>query len=320
MIAIGISTAMSGCVTTRDAGTGDKLSSLPRSQIVQQSGAKSAIYSAKPRSYWVAMRSNNEVPAKQRMYAALATSEAQAAEDMARSYLEQQPGDTEVTLVLATALAMQKEYHLAAYYARRVEKEQPGNAAALNIRGLATMLMPGNRVSDYQSAMTLFRESFDNDEAQIAAGMNLGFLHMELGAADQAEGVFSQVVNRCGACPVAQIGYGVASARLAKFDQAKQAFERALEKSPNHPTALYHLALVYQNGYNDKKNAVSYLEKLVDHGQRDALMAERAQTVLRKLKGEATHDERIASAAEDNARDANLLMISSEFTDEESDD
>ena len=95
------------------------------------------------------------------------------------------------------------------------------------------------------------------------------------------------------------------------------AFERALKKSPNHPTALYHLALVHKNGYNNRKAAASYLEKLIASGQRDIATVERAQTVLRKLNGEYSPDERIANAAEQNAKDAELLMISSSFSDDD---
>src|SRR5690606_27569991 len=92
---------------------------------------------------------------------------------------------------------------------------------------------------------------------------NLGNLQLELGNATAASATFQQVVDRCGRCTVGLMGYGVASSRSGKYADATKAFDEVLSKNPNHGAALYNLALVQKNGYNNHKQAEKYLETML---------------------------------------------------------
>lgn len=277
--------------------------------VVQQTGRKEPTVSAHDRRFWLDMRQGRS--ALPQMSGALATGESTATVELARSYLAKRPGDTNALIMMASALAMSRNYELAAYYAALVEKALPGNAAALNIKGMATMLQPKARIADFQKAESLFLQAFNADQGQIAAGLNLGALQLELGNAAAAATTFGEVSKRCQQCSVAMMGYGIASSRNKKFDAAKGAFEAVLKKNPSHAGALYNLALVHKNGYNNRKQAEKYLEHLLaDSRIKDPSARERAQTVLRSVKAEASPEERTMIADDADANDAELLMTS----------
>lgn len=322
VLALALSAA--ACTTFgRKGGTPDQ---APEGAVVHQPTLKDPVLSQHDRQYWVDLRQSKALMPK--LHGALATGEAEASVQLARSYLAKKPGDAQGLTMMAAALAMSRNYDLAAYYATLAERAQPGNAAALNIRGLAMMLGPNRRVADYQQAQELFRQSFDADGTQVAAGLNLGALALEIGNAQVATQAYEEVVERCNRCVAALMGYGVAMSRTLKWDQANAAFDEVLKKKPNHPGALYNLALVQKNGYNNGKQAEQFLFALLnDSGTKDVGLRERAHTVLRMIKGEATREERtmIADGEEGDAapsdkqpslgdeRDAELLMSGAEM-------
>lgn len=291
----------------------------PEQVVVGQPNRQGAVVSAHERQYWIGLRQSKK--ALPRIHGALATGEAEAAVDLARSYLAKHPGDVQGLTLLAAALAMSRNYEMADYYAGLALKLQPGNAAALNIRGVALMLQPKNRVADYRRAADYFERAIAGDDNQIAAGMNLGALQLELGDAAAALATYDGVVKRCGACAEGLMGQGIAASRSRSFDKAKAAFEAVLAKNARHPGALYHLALVHKNGYNDRKQAEKYLFALLNdsRGQADQYMKERAHSVLRAMKGEKDVEDRAMIADQDGApasdddKDAELLMSSSEM-------
>lgn len=309
--------AMTAC-TTMSKPSGGK--GLP---VVQQQGQKEPVVASQSRSYWLDMRQAKAV--LPRIDGALATGESQAAVDLARGYLAKHPGDAHAMTVLAAALALSRNYDLAAYYASVVERQHPGDAVALNIKGLAMMLQPKARASDYLRAADYFQRAMDADQSQIAPGLNLGGLQLEMGNAQAAALTFAKTAARCGGCTAANMGLGIAQERLKKHDAAVASFNAILGKSPNHAGALYNLALVYKNGYNDSKLAEKYLDQLLRKAKtRDPRLKDRAQTVLRSIKGEASHDERTAIAEDDgevappkgnDKEDAELLMSGAEFED-----
>jgi cytochrome c-type biogenesis protein CcmH/NrfG len=302
--------AASACTTFGGGKIADeRLGKDEKNVVVQQGNRAEPVISAHDRRYWLDMRqAKGTLP---RMSGALATGESAATIELAKHYLEQRPGDPDGLTMLATALAMARNYDLAAYYAALVEKARPGDGPALNIKGMATMLTPKARIEDFRRAAGYFEQAFAADKTQIAPGLNLGALQLELGNAAAAANTFGEVAKRCGQCAVAMMGYGVAASRSHQFDAAKTAFESVLKKNPLNAGALYNLALVYKNGYNNRKQAEKYLDQLLaDSRIKDPSARERAQTVLRSVKSEASGAERAMIADDADAKDAELLMTS----------
>ncbi len=308
LILLGTSVALgTACTTFGGAKISDE--KLKGDAVVAQGGRKEPVVSAHDRRYWLDMRQAKATLPK--MSGALATGESSAAIDLAREHLAKHPGDADALTMMATALAMSRNYDLAAYYAALVEKARPGDGVALNIKGMAAMLQAKARIADFRKAEGFFQQAFTADPGQIAPGLNLGALQLELGNAAAAAATFGEVAKRCHQCSVALMGYGIASSRRHQYAAAKGAFEAVLQKNPIHTGALYNLALVYRNGYNNKKQAEKYLDQLLtDSRIKDPSARERAQTVLRSVKAEASPEERTMIVDDADAKDAELLMTS----------
>ena len=325
ILALGMSA--SACTTLRSWRSVDE--KAPAGAVVTQVSRQEPLLSGHDRQYWLDLRQAKQLMPK--LQGALATGESEAGVQLARAYLVKRPGDPQGLTMLASALAMTKNYELADYYAMLAERAQTGNAAALNLRGLALMLGSNRKVADYQRAQEFFRQSFESDPTQIAAGLNAGALALEFGNPEAAAATFQSVVQRCDHCISGLMGLGLAKARTGKAADAVSAFQEVLNKKSNHPQALYNLALVYKNGYNDSKQAEKYLFALLnDSKTKNVALRERAHTVLRMIKGEASREERtmmvedevpqsggeaVKEASLGDERDAELLMTGSEMSD-----
>lgn len=270
--------------------------------VVSQIGDKGATISRRSRSYWLSQRDSKDLMARTK--GALATGDADAAESFARAYLAKHPGDAEGFAMLASALMLGRKYELAAYYAAEADRLQPGKSRILNIKGLANALGTQRTIHDYQGSLALFKQAFESDERNIAAGLNLGSLYLEMGNPTAAAEVYAKVSERCGQCVPAQMGLGVSLARTKRYSDSVQAFDLVLKRVPNHSGALYHLAVVYKNGLKNPKKAEGYLYAILQSkGERNAAVRERANTLLRAIKGEADPSDRVlASDDQDEKR------------------
>ena len=324
---------LGGCVTSsanKDDLTGDS-GLMPKGAgahraVVSQIGAKDPMLAPYPRAYWLDQRQAKALMPRAR--GALATGEASEVVAMAKARLSRNPSDPAALTMLSAALTMSHNYELAAYYASLLEQVQPGNAFALNIKGLASMLSPQATMADYRIAQDYFQKSMDADGSQVAAGLNLGSLQLELGNAAGAAAVFKTVADRCGECSAGMIGYGRALARSGDFSKAAGVFKEILAKHPHSSPALYNLALVYKNGFQDKAKAQSYLFAVIHNSRsKDQGMKDRAQIVLRSLSSQKSTEERsrmadempsrAGSAGVHGAEDAEILMTGLQADSEE---
>ena len=316
----GIALAASSCITLggKDAPKNpDSLAEAAQGDmIVQQPRSKTPVVSKFARGYWLDIRSGAK-SSIMRMHASLATGDASSAEGLARTYLEKNPGDADGLTVLAASLVLQKKYSMANYYAMRINKEVPGHPVADNIRGLAMMMKPGNRIKQFRQAKELFSAAFEGSGEQIAPGLNLGHLQLEMGNALAASETFAEVSNRCGKCIPGQMGVGIAASRSGKREEAVSAFESILDKKANHAKALYHLALVYKNRYNNSIKAQELLAQLLNKSQTNDLdLKDRADAVLNQMRGLASDESRTMLAEDEtnessDGDDAEALMTSS---------
>lgn len=255
--------------------------------IVMQPSMKRPLISAQDLNYWVHLKTKGP-HALARMRGQLATGDWEAAIQSGKAYLITSPDHPEAMMGLASAYAIGRRYEMAAYYANQVLKIQPTNSDALNILGLRLMMATGNRRADYQDAVNLFQRSMETDGTQIAAGLNLGHLQLELGLTSDAAGTFATTARRCGDCTSSLMGEGIASARSGKGEEAKSAFEKILGRDPNHAEAKYQLAMNYRNNLKDDRKATKFLQDIVSDAEgqyRDDLPVKRqANIALRRIK------------------------------------
>ena len=288
------------------------------SVTVQRMDQEQPVLAKIDRDQWIEIRKNSK-DERARLLATLGTREWEVAATEARAYLSQHPKDRAALMVLTTSLAMQKNYEMAAYYGDMLAKYYPGQADVLNIHGLTALHVPHGTIKDYRKALVAFEGSLQASETQIAAGLNLGHLYLEMGDAAKASATFATVRSRCADCTEATLGHGVAFMRLGKYSEARDAFSGILSKHPNHAQALYRLALVEKNGYNDNKKAESYLNQLLaksSEGEKE--VKRRANFMLRRIQAEANQAPMIANEPKHgSAKEIPEEIMNASFEDDE---
>lgn len=311
ILSISIMTVLSGACTTADKKNDSSDVVMADSGnvadvVVQQAGSERPVVSPVSRQYFVDARKN--LPGGEaKLFATLGTGSADTAEAEARSFLVKSPNNRSALIVLSSALVLQRKYPLAGFYAEQLERLEPGNPDALNIRGLASLYTARNSFLDYRRSAALFQKSFNASGSQIAAGLNLAHLQLEMGQAQAASDTFKQVTNRNRTCTQAWLGYGIAKTRMGDFKEATVALESILDRQKDHPEALYYLALVKKNGYNDNKQASSILRRILAGNSSSKAIRQKSQSLLRLMEGEGTQTE----IARDHQEDSQIIMTNS---------
>jgi tetratricopeptide (TPR) repeat protein len=290
--------------------------------VVKQIGEPGITYSRQKPEYWFGLKGSSN--ALKQIAGLLAQGQGHQAVQASRAYLVKNPNDVQGILLLATALAMERKYSLAAYYAQTGLRLRPGDSMLLNIMGLATYLDQSRTPSEMQQAINLLKRSFESDSKQIASGLNLGGIYLEIGKTAEAQVYYQAVAKRCSDCSSSLVGSGTAHLRSKNYQEAKVAFEKIIAKEPSHGVALYNLAIVYKNGFKNHKQAEKYLFTLLNRtGKADLALRSRAQAFLRTMKGEMNQSERAlvneknqnktqGPKSADDKMDAELLMTSGE--------
>jgi tetratricopeptide (TPR) repeat protein len=258
-----------------------------RTTIVRQAEVDDSILSSKPRSYWVEQREGAKDQRAKALFT-LATGEWKVAESDARLALVQFPQDPKALIALSLALAMQKRYALADYYAKIYVKFHGNEIPELqNVRALARLSVPKSRMSDFRWAQEQFEVAFNQSQREIAAGLNLGHLLLELGDASSAVDIFKEIGQRCSGCIASQLGLGIAAGRIKDYGTAKSAFQKVLDQQRYHPQALYRMAMITYQGDKDIEKAKSYIDLINTYAPNDAVMIrQRAEALVRAMDAE----------------------------------
>jgi tetratricopeptide (TPR) repeat protein len=251
------------------------------------------------RDAWVGIR-NSSKNEHIKLYATLGAGEWDVAVLDARAYLQRFPKDEVALTVLSLGLAMKQNYSLAAYYAHLLDELHPGNPEVHNILGLAAMHKPGAGIEDYKEAMKHFETAFDASGQQIASGMNLAHLYLEMGNAQAARDIFQAVRTRCDDCMEATMGYGIALSRMQEYKKAESAFLEVLQKDPHSAYARFYLALVAKYGRNDNKTAIAYLTALLEDTEvKNVEIQRKSNFLLRRIQAQVYGQPKEAIAAEE---------------------
>ena len=282
ILVIALGASLNACVTS--GGTQKQRVTSSEIHVHQTNGRD--ILTELDRNHWVSVR-NSSKSDRMKLYSSLGTREWDVAITDARAYLQNHPKDLVALQVLAIGLSMKQNFSLASYYAKLIDKYHPGQVDTNNLKGLAILNQPGASFSDFRKAMVKFERSFEGDENQVASGLNLGHLHMEMGNADAARDVFKIVQDRCNNCEASLIGYGIAASRLKDYEQANDAFEKVLDKNPNHLQAKYYAAIIQSYGFRKNQKAVQLLSEVLDDKSGQHIEVKRkANFLMRRLEAQ----------------------------------
>ncbi|MBP9708041.1 MAG: tetratricopeptide repeat protein [Oligoflexales bacterium] len=296
----------SACTTTgsETAKVNDGLTNERQPVIQRAANPTNASLSGNDRDYWLELRGKGEQ--KQKIVGLLASGDYENAANEARLYLQARPGDLWGLKMLASALAVSKQFELANYYATLIEEQSPNDADVMNIRAIAILTSASIEHSDYFRALSLFEQTFEQNSNHVASGINLADLYLRLGNVEKAKQTYGAVLTRRANVLPAQLGYGIACNSLGDYKEAEVVLGEVLKKEPNEADALYHLALVYKNGYNNSKEAEKYLNRIIAlQGEQFHHKRERANAILQAMRGEAIVDQEVASVSKKDATKTN---------------
>jgi hypothetical protein len=100
--------------------------------------------------------------------------------------------------------------------------------------------------ADAQAARRAYERAVKADPQHRASWINWGRLLHEQGATDQADRVYRDAIEQCGADPVLLFNHGVLLEDLGRTVAALEAYQAALEADPELADCHFNLARIYQ--------------------------------------------------------------------------
>lgn len=186
--------------------------------------------------------------------------------EFTKNFLKSHPFHTGSFLILASAYNALGQHEMSRYYAQRVLERHPGNIAALNLVGLS-IYVNSDLLEDYRKAVSYFTTAFEKSPKEIASGLNLAYLFLELGNASRAEKIFNAVSKKCGGCEESQLGRAISYGRQGKAVRAKNILEELVKQNPQLMTANYQLALYYRNVEKNYDKSSYYLKRILSQNE-----------------------------------------------------
>lgn len=267
-----------------------KSTTLDADSILTQPGRKDTILSGRTRREWTQLA--NTLQGLDRSSAALAAGAVDVGLAEARAAVGRSAGEAAAHDLLAVALAANKKFSLARYYADVADEVRGGKTAVTaNVRAIASLMRPNLTFEDFRQARNTLSEAIDLDSTLAAPALNLAFLNLSLGDAIGASAQFDVAASRCQQCTVALVGQGIASTRTGQIPRAVQALETAMDREPKQYGSLFHLAMAYRLGDKTPERAIATLTRLLDATSGTTQPAQvdlrrRAHALLRLMRGE----------------------------------
>ncbi len=259
-----------------------------KEKVIQRAGANERPYDLESRpSFYAQLRSSSKNHEK--LAGLLAYGQWQAASEEAKLILKARPGDPWALKMLATSFALGRKFDHASYYAYQLLLKEPNDADMLNILGLNSYFSDDRGLSSFSKARENFERAFQADPNHSASALNLGELYLAVGKFSNAKEIYAKILDRKPQIAVARMGYAMAALRLGAEDEAIIALKMILKQDPQNAKAMYHLALIYNDNLQDKKESETYLEKILamdvqNHGVSE--LKRRANFLLRTIRGQ----------------------------------
>jgi tetratricopeptide (TPR) repeat protein len=101
--------------------------------------------------------------------------------------------------------------------------------------------------NDPRAAIKLYQQTTATDRCNIAAWINWGRLHHELGELQEAEGVYRRASLECGPDALLMFNLGVVLEDTGQVEPALEAYRAAIEQDPALADCHYNLARLYES-------------------------------------------------------------------------
>lgn len=221
-----------------------------------------------------------------RIYALLVTKGDEEAMEAARSYLSENPGDLDGFEALVTVLYAQKKVALSIYHARYVLSKDSSRTHMWNLLGLSHVYR-AKTLNDFRQAETYFERAAESSVSAPVAYLNLGFLHLEMGALDRAKSAFLQAEEACGGCAPSKLGLGITLRRQDDLAEAEKYLRSALKTSmpkKSRYKIYFHLALILSRDAKTRQEAINLLVEIVNELDSKDELHIKSQAVINQVR------------------------------------
>ncbi|MCY4381379.1 MAG: tetratricopeptide repeat protein [Proteobacteria bacterium] len=253
--------------------------------VLYQVGADYPEYSNYSQLEWQQIASRGQLSVA-KIYALLVVQGSEEALTEARRYLAKYPGNLTGFEALAHVLYAEKKLALANHYARYVLARDPERKSMYNVLGLIAVY-EAESLADYREAEALFSRAVESESVAHVALLNLGFLHLEMGALARAKASFFRAKDVCDSCPISMLGLGITLRRLDEFQEAEKYLRLALKSTMPDRTRYkfyFHLALVLRNNPQRIQEALKLLAAVINQMDAKEELYIRSQAVLDEIR------------------------------------
>lgn len=250
-----------GCATLGSGG--DSQAQAPK-LVLYQMGSLFPEYSEISMGQWSQLATSPKI-SLDKVYALIVLNRPEQALAAARRYLNRHPGDLDGMEALVNVLYARKNLALLVYHARHVLAQDPNRTHMWNVLGLAHVYT-ARTLADFREAEAYFAKALTQPESAAVAYLNLGFLHLEMGAVERAKHAFSEAEDACGGCVPSKLGLGITLRRQNLLKEAELYLRSALKAPMSHKARYklyFHLALTLTEG-EDRKGRQEAMDLLVE--------------------------------------------------------
>lgn len=250
-----------GCTTLR---SGSGLEDHAPKLVLYQMGSLFPEYSEISMGQWSQL-ATSQLISLDKVYALIVLNRPEQALAAARQYLSRHPGDLDGMEALVNVLYARKNLALLAYHARHVLAQDPNRTHMWNLLGLAHVYT-ARTLADFREAEAYFEKAVSQAESAAVAYLNLGFLHLEMGAVERAKLAFAEAEDACGGCVPSKLGLGITLRRQNLFKEAELYLRSALKAPMAHKARYklyFHLALTLTES-KDRKEMQEAMDLLVE--------------------------------------------------------
>jgi len=140
---------------------------------------------------------------------------------------------------------------------------------------------------DTQRAFDEFDQAVAADASFNAARMNRASVLLRSGDYASAQEEYRKVLEVDPQLVDARVGLGICLRGLGKYPAAEAEYEKALGAQPNHPAALFNLALLRADFLNQKSAARELFERFLDVAAKDESQRQLAERYVAELSAPA---------------------------------
>jgi superkiller protein 3 len=135
-----------------------------------------------------------------------------------------------------------------------------------------------------QEAFLNFQKASELDPKYLQARLNKASVYLDCGDYKHAHDELVEAVRIDPNDAEAQVALGVAARGDGKLDEARRAYERALDIEDDYAPALFDLGVLYMDFDKDKKKAKDFLTQYTQSGDATDAKRQEAQARLKELQ------------------------------------